>query len=343
MFRDSPDSYKGNPFIEAVSKPGVFSQFFYKGTHSRLDGLFYNGWTEKVRSKLNLSEGLFLSLFLADLYAAIQNVKQFKCFDQVMKKLSGVGDDFMPTVFEVEMSEHVLHMFKNHLTEIEFAGCFKTKDEKEIDLRAKIKDEWIYFEMTKVMAYEKSTEVLRLHSLMSAFLVGAKMETQKNLELLLGFPSIPDQKIISSVVQYISGCLTNNRFNVNDTVEGVTCSVRETTGDPRLELQIKSDLEKNKLKDKYFEELEHFDKDGINIIAIDTTYLPREPEKLVTLTGEIFETEGDLSIVAAVIFVSKEHLVRPNGFPLQTVTKNIVKFNKKCDKADFLRGILLQK
>jgi hypothetical protein len=340
MFRDSPESYKGNPFIEAMSKPGAISQIFYKGTSSRMDELFYKGWAEKVRTKLNLSEGLFFALFLADLYAEIQNLKQFKCFDQIMKKLSAIGDDFLPTAFEAEMSEYLMQFFKGHLKEVEFAGCFKTKGKKEIDLRARIRDEWVYFEMTKIMAYEKCPDVMRLYNLLSAFLIGTKMITQKNLELQLSFPSIPDQKTIDAVIGRMSDCLLRREFVVNDTIEGASFCVKQIADYPRLGLQIKADFEMNKLKDKYFEELEHFDNNDINVMIIDTTYLPTEPEILLTSTEKIFDTEGDLSIIAAVIFVSKQYLVTMEDFPLQKMTKSMIKFNKKCTKAKFLRDNL---
>jgi hypothetical protein len=63
-------------------------------------------------------------------------------------------------------------------------------------------------------------------------------------------------------------------------------------------------------------------------------------ESLLSLTEKIFETEGDLSIIAAVISVCKTRFVKPNGFPLRMKIANIVKFNKKCDKAEFLRKAL---
>jgi len=336
MFRDAPDSYKSNPFLDAVSKPGAISQFFYEGTCQKLDALFYKGWTEKVADKLNLSKGLFLSCFLADLDAAIYSAQKFKCFDNILRKLADI-QDFLPTVFEVEMAEYLLHIFKNNLTEIEFAGCFTTKAGKKIDLRAKIDGEWVYFEMTKVMNYEGCSDVLRLYNLTSAFLVGAQMTTGKSLGLQLKFPAIPNQDTIDSVIDCVTRVLSKELFSFEGKAKDALVLLKESEGQPKLELQINSSLEGKKLKDKYFEELEHFENGDINVIAIDTTYLPTEPKNLLSLTEKIFDTEGDLSIIAAVILTCKVHFLKPNGFPLQTGAANIVKFNKKCDKAEFLR------
>lgn len=345
MFRDSPASYRHNPFIEAMSKPGVFSQIFYEGTYLKMDQLFYEGWTEKVSKRMKISRGLFFSIFLADLYDSIQNMKQFRCFENPMRKLSDVKDDFMPTVFEVEMSNLLLHILKDYLKEMEFEGCFKTKGEKEIDLRARLKEEWVYFEMTKVMDYEKCSDILKLYNLLSAFLTGAQMKTHKNLQLELHFDSTPDQTTIDAVIEQISTLLLLHKFNVSKALDQVSFSLKETISDPKLMLSISSDVELNKLKDKYFEELEHFDDNEINVVAVDTTYLPGDPEKYMAATDKIFETEPELSPVAAVIYVTKEHFVKANGLPLKTLTKCIIKYNKNCgrEKVHFLKNIFVSK
>ena len=137
MFRDAPDSYKGNVFLEAISKPHGITELFYEGTCKQLDDIFYEGWSDKVAAKLNISKGLFLSCYLAHLMASIEKVKSFKCFKYLMDKLAQVNDSFIPTVFEVEMAEIILEIFKGKITDMEFAGGFKTKGNKNIDRERK--------------------------------------------------------------------------------------------------------------------------------------------------------------------------------------------------------------
>ena len=91
--------------------------------------------------------------------------------------------------------------------------------------------------------------------------------------------------------------------------------MRETENEPTsLTIKINSHILVNKLKDKYFEELEHFDSNDINVTVIDTTYLPDDPPDLIKLTKTIFETEGTISIISAVILYCKKYAVKLEQF-----------------------------
>jgi hypothetical protein len=340
MFRDAPDSYKGNAFLEAVSKPIGISQLLYEGTCKQLDAMFYDGWSDKVAAKLNISKGLFLSCYLADLYASIQKVKSFKCFGKIADKLAKVDDSFIPTVFEVEMAEIILEIFKAKVTDIEFAGCFRTKGDKKIDLRAKLQDQWVYFEFTKIMDYRERNNILRLYNLASSFLVGAQMISGKNLELTLKFPSMPNQESIDNCINGISEFLNDKIFTFTIIKNETSFSLKETKDRPIVNLQIESETISNKLKDKYFKELEHFDGNEINIIVIDATYLPDDPKDLIGLTKTIFETEGNLSIISLVVLYCKKHAIEKDDFPITTFWEAPFVFNKKCEKSVFMKKIL---
>jgi hypothetical protein len=341
MFRDAPDSYQGNVFLEIISKPGVISQFFYEGTYQQLDKIFHKGWTDKVAARLNISKGLFLTIYLSDLFTSMQRVQGFKCFDKVKAKLEAVDNDFIPTVFEVEMIEYILELFKGGINELEFAGCFKTKDEKKIDLRAKFNDNWVYFEMTKVMDYTGRSNIMRLFNLASSFMVAAQITTGKSLELNLKFTTTPNQDSMDVVVNQISKLLNERQFQFEYKTKETCFSIYETQEKPKLSLHIESESISNKLKDKYFDELDHFDGNTFNVIVIDTTYLPDDPKDLMDLTKKIFETEGEFSIISAVMLFCMEHTVEKEGFPLGTGFKIWIVFNERCPKSDALKKIFV--
>lgn len=340
MFRDAPDSYKDNVFLETISKPGAISQLAYEGTCKQLDSLFYEGWSDNVAAKLNISKGLFLSCFLADLRASIQKVKSFKCFGKIMEKLAEVDESFIPTVFEVEIAEIILEIFKGKVTDIEFAGCFRTKGDKKIDLRAKMEDHWVYFEMTKIMDYKERGNILRLYNLASSFLVGAQTVLGKKLELKLNFVSLPNQETIDATINQISEFLSKGILYFKIIKNEMSILMRETEYEPILTIKIDSDTLTNKLKDKYFDELEHFDGNDINVTVIDTTYLPDDPEDLIKLTKTVFETEGTLSIISAVILYCKKYAIKQDNFPIEAIWSAPFIFNNKCEKSDILKKIL---
>ncbi len=304
-----------------------------------MDSLFYNGWTDKVVERLKISKGLFLACYLADLNAAIQNMKKFKCFDGILEKLSEVDDNFIPTVFEIEAAELIINMFKERATDLEFAGCFATNGDKKIDLRLKVENHWIYFEMTKIMDYVGKLDTLRLYNLACSFLLGAKTLSGKTLELQLIFENSPNQGSIDSVLNEISSMLSKNIFEFTVIHEKFKFSAKETIV-PNVRLKIKSDTIANKLKDKYFEELEHFDNQTINLTVIDTTYLPDTPGELIDLTRKIFKTEGDLSPISAVILACKKHVIdNRNAFPITGAWELPVIFNDRCDKYKIVKGL----
>ena len=302
-----------------------------------MDSLFYKGWTNKVANRLKLPKGLFLVCYLADLYAAIESMSGFKCFDGIMAKLAEVDEHFIPTVFEVEMAELLLGMFKE-ATDLEFAGCFKTKGEKRIDLRIKIQNQWVYFEMTKIMDYNGKIDTLRLYNLACSFLIGARTLCGKDLELQMDFDTIPDQRAVDYVINVLSDFLSQNLYTFTVVTNGIKFSLKEGT-ERTVKLRIKSDTISNKLKDKYFEELEHFDGANINVTVIDTTFLPDSPWELCNLTRRIFETEGDLSPISAVVLACKNHLIdEKDSFPIQAKWEMPVVFNDRCDKSEVLEG-----
>lgn len=340
MFRDDPASYKGNVFLESITEPQGLAQIFSEGTFKELDAIFFEGWSDKVAAMLNISKGLFLSCYMADLKAAIEKVKNFKCFNNLICKLAKVDDTFIATVFEVEMAEIIVEILKGKISDIEFAGCFTTKGAKKIDLRVKVEDHWVYFESTKVIDYKEKSNVMRLLNLLWALVAGTEIVIGKNIEVTLEFSSLPNQELIDFYIKEISGHLNHKLYNFTITRNVSSLSIRETKEKGVANLKIKSQTLSNKLKDKYFKEIEHFEKDDFNVIVIDVTYLPDNPEDLIGLTKTIFEMEGNLTAVSSVILVSKKYTIdMRDSFPLGARWEAPIVFNGKSDKSDFMRRI----
>lgn len=313
-----------NPLFKAYSSKAVAWQIM--GYPQTLTELFGELWLDELKRELNF--GPFFAKFLAHLAYEIESLINQNGFEAIKQKLSEVKEDFFPTIFEIEIAS----LFKRNNFPIELEDTFgvhnRRNEETHPDLRVKINDNWVYYEMTDVLDYSDRKHFQSIYNNLSAFWEVLKFKLKKDLSLTIRSVNIPSLDEIKDIINYVTGEIEKNQFPINR--ERGNLSLNVTDGD-KFRIHLPIEVMERKLRDKYNYELEQFDPKEINVVAIDTTSLIGEFNTFSEIIKGIFE-ENQIDIVNGVLLANKRYVVQDRKIVLRKgfcATKN--KYAKEFD------------
>jgi len=295
MFTGDPRFISQNPLLKEVLKYSVFMQF--ANSPPILEEEFGKEWVEKVESMTD--KVLARWFFFPDIAYSVGILRRKDGYERLKKKLLKIDDEFFSIIAQMEFS--AILMEKASAENVDLEGCFSTKTSKNPDIRVSIDGELHYFDVTKVLDYKGLISVTALQHTLSAFLEGFK--EKRKIEIRIGMSEIPDNVLVGKILGEINKLLTEDEYDVTVKQEKFEISIiDESEG---LRISLPSDVTSRKLKDKFFEKCEQFDKGERNIIVLDITSMVEDFEIYDPIMRQILDDAAD-DLVSCVILFKKD-------------------------------------
>jgi len=141
--------------------------------------------------------------------------------------------------------------------------------------------------------------------MLSAFQIALKIQEKKELEIVIQFKKIPDEKIIKEVYNNLNDHFLEGNYNFRVMKDDFLIRVDEGES---LKILLPRAIYENKLKDKLEEESKQFDEGELNIVVIDITPMIGDICDFVNCIRDYFEyTENKL--LSGVILLTENYLI----------------------------------
>ena len=284
-----------NPLFVAWKKSSIFEQLV--GPPRILYREFSGKWIQSV-TKL-LGDGPLALRYLANLGTYIEEIRSIHGYQNIKSKLEKMGEDFFPTLSEIEWIDFLFYYGKLQPSRIHLEHTFETSRGKHPELKVDYNSKALYFEVTRIMDYKEMSSITSFYNIITAFQLSMKSVRNKRVRVSITFKSLPDQDILEKVIRDI-----NEHGSKFFEVKKDDYKINVSEGD-EVVISIPPAIFENKIKDKMDEKTKQFEENALNFIVLDVTSVVLDLDELSRIVREYFVYSNN-TIISGVFLLSKK-------------------------------------